>query len=453
MNKLSQLSWRESLLLYKHPKVLAMLLLGFSAGLPYLLVFSTLTAWLNEEGVSKTGIGFFAWVGITYSVKVLWAPVVDRMKLPWLTAKLGQRRSWMLLAQVGVALGIFSMSVIDPKNGLTLIALSAVLVAFSSATQDIALDAFRIEAVQSEYQGAMAATYIFGYRVALLVAGAGALYIAEYGSWSVAYQSMAALMTVGMLTVLLVSEPNKGKDNVAQEMEESLHKRLRLKDTDKYQRLAVWFASAVISPFVDFFRRNGKFALMILAFIGLFRISDIIMGIMANPFYLDLGFSKTEIANVAKIFGFGMTILGAALGGLFVARYGLFRPLIIGAILVAATNLLFAVMAGKGADLNWLMLVISADNLSGGFSGGVFIAYLSSLTNRAYTATQYALFSSFMTLPGKFISGFSGMVVDASGYAYFFSYAAAMGVPAIFLSILIWRHSQKTDAISVCRSS
>ena len=420
-----------------------MLFLGFTAGLPFLLVFSTLSAWLRDVGVTRTAIGFFAWVGVTYSIKVLWAPVVDRVPIPMLTRALGKRRSWMLLAQIGIASGLIGMSMTDPTRTLTPIALFALLVAFSSATQDIAIDAYRIEAVTQDRQAAMAATYILGYRVALLVAGAGAFYIAEYASWSGAYLAMAALMLVGMATVMIIAEPvhHRAQESVMFEarvvdfMSRSAH-------LPQWLRAAGgWFIGAVVCPFADFFSRNGWLALVILIFIGVFRLSDITMGIMANPFYLDLGFSKPQIADITKVFGFFMTIAGAALGGLLVIRYGIMRPLLLGAIMVALTNLLFAMMASVGADVLWLIAVISADNISGGLANAVFIAYLSSLTNQAYTATQYALFSSFMTLPGKFISGFSGVIVDNHGYIAFFTYAAAIGIPAILLVIYLMRRA------------
>ena len=425
-----------------------MFFLGVAAGLPLLLVFSTLSAWLRDMEVSRSAIGFFGWVGVTYSVKVFWAPVVDRLSLGGITRRLGQRRSWMLLGQLGIVVGLLGMSLADPQTQLLWVALFAVMVAFFSSTQDIAIDAFRIESAETELQGAMSATYIFGYRVAMLIAGAGALYIAEFYSWSAAYWVMAALMGVGVITVLLVSEPEKVAPHNAQQLEEQLHQSLHLNDDfkgggRKLQRLLRWFLDAVVGPFVEFFQRNGRFAIMILLFIALFRLSDIVMGIMANPFYLDLGFSKSDIASIGKVFGFFMTIAGSFLGGLLVVRYGVFGPLLLGAVMVASTNLLFAQLALVGPDLSWLALVISADNLSGGLSNAAFIAYLSGLTNRAYTATQYALFSSLMTLPGKFMSGFSGVIVDASGYYEFFLYAAAMGLPAIALAWVVMRHHRK----------
>lgn len=428
--KPERLSWRESITLYGKPRVLALLFLGFSAGLPFLLVFSTLTAWLTESGVTRTTIGFFSWIGITYSIKVFWAPVVDKLKLPVLHRIFGQRRSWMLLGQLGIAVGLVLMALTDPAADVRLMAVFGLLVAFSSATQDISIDAYRIEAAEDKYQAAMSAAYVFGYRLALLVAGAGVLYLAEYLGWRSAYLIMAALMGVGVMTVILVKKPENLRPAAAPVVDIDRQAGLS-------QRLAAWFTDAVVGPFVDFFKRNGWYALLILLFIAVYRISDITMGVMANPFYLDIGFSKTEIADVTKVFGFFMTIAGSALGGVLVARYGIRPILLIGGCMVAATNLLFAWLAVSEPTLVKLALVISADNLSGGLAIVAFIAYLSSLTSSAYTATQYALFSSLMTLPGKFIGGFSGVVVDAAGYPSFFTYAAVLGIPAILLVCLL----------------
>lgn len=432
-------SWRESIAVYRHRRVITMLFLGFSAGLPFLLVFSTLAAWLADSQISRSAIGLFAWVGITYSVKVLWSPIVDRVQLPLLTKLFGQRRSWMILSQTGIACGLLGLSTSNPSTHLPLIVGFALIIAFSSATQDITIDAFRIEATSNERQGAMAAMYQFGYRVAMLVAGAGALFFADIFSWSMSYLIMALLMLVGIITALVISEPPHTEHvkhfNYEDKVNGYLSKNLKL--PDNFQKAVAWFIGAVINPFIEFFSRNGSNALLILLFISIFRISDITMGIMANPFYLDLGFSKTEIASVVKFFGFFMTLLGAIIGGLLVVRYGIMRPLLLGAVMVSATNLLFAFMATQGTDLTMLAVVISADNLSGGLATTVFIAYLSSMTNQAYTATQYALFSSLMTLPGKFISGFSGFIVDGYGYVSFFIYASMVGIPAIILVIYL----------------
>lgn len=438
MNSQPVHSWKEAFMVYLKPRVLGMLFLGFSAGLPFLLVFSTLSAWLRDIGIERTVIGFFSWVGITYSIKFFWAPVIDSVALPYLTKKLGKRRSWMLLAQIGIATGLAGMALTNPEQQIHIIAVFALLVAFSSATQDITIDAYRIEALDKIFQGAMATTYVLGYRLALLAAGAGAFYIAEFQNWSIAYLSMAGLMGIGMLTTLIIREPVVSKDQQTQDREARLEHTFGIdQTTGKLHQLAAWFTDAVIAPFADFVQRNGKMAISILALVAVYKISDITMGVMANPFYLDLGFSKIEIANVTKIFGFFMTIAGAAIGGIMVVRYGIMKPLVLGAVLIASTNLLFAMLAIYEPSVNFLALVVSADNLSGGIATSVFIAYLSSLTNTAYTATQYALFSSLMTLPAKFLGGFSGIVVDTQGYFSFFVYAAILGTPAILLAIYL----------------
>ena len=437
-----------SLEVYRNRRVIGMLFLGFSAGLPLLLIFSTLSLWLRDEDISRTTVGFFSWVGITFSIKVLWAPVIDRFPLPWLTRALGKRRSWMLLAQIGIASGLIGIALTDPGENIVRVAMLALLVAFSSATQDVAIDAYRIEAAPQDMQGAMAATYQLGYRIALLAAGAGALYIAELVSWPMAYFAMAALMLVGIITVFSISEPEVIRDRTALEREQHVVDYLTSKAhlPAPLRDFLGWFYGAVVSPFVDFFARNGSMAIVILLFITVYRLSDITMGVMANVFYDDLGFTKIQIADVTKTFGVIVSIVGALLGGLLVARFGIMRPLLLGAVLVATTNLLFAYLATQGADIWLLYMTISADNLSAGIAGTVFIAYLSSLTNSAYTATQYALFSSLFTLGGKFVAGFSGVIVDAEGYVFFFIYASALGIPAILLVLYLMRHARREAA-------
>jgi PAT family beta-lactamase induction signal transducer AmpG len=432
--------WRAAIAVYARPRVVGMVFLGFAAGLPFLLVFTTLSAWLTKAGVDRTTIGFFSWIGITYSIKFFWAPVVDRLPLPLLTGVLGKRRSWMLAAQICIAMGLSGMALTDPGANLTQLALFALLVAFGSATQDITIDAYRIEAVDRDLQGAMAASYVLGYRLALLTAGAGALHIANLTSWTLTYLSMAGLMGIGMLTTLVIREPQHRPDRLASEVEHQLTRAVGIEGRHgPLARLLAWFSDAVVSPFVEFFRRNGRMAVTILLLVGCYKLSDITMGVMANPFYIDLGFGLDDIANVTKVFGFFMTIAGAALGGVLVARYGILPPLLAGAILVASTNLLFVWLAVSEPRLASLALVVSADNLSGGFATSAFIAWLSSLTSSHYTATQYALFSSLMTLPAKFIGGFAGMVVDSAGYASFFLYAGLLGVPAILLAAYLQR--------------
>jgi len=431
-------TWKQAFSIYFKPKVIGMAFFGFSAGLPFLLVFSTLSAWLRDEGITLSVIGFFSWVGVTYSIKVIWAPVVDRLPLPFLTKLLGKRRSWMLLAQIGISAGLMAMAELDPNEKIAWLAAVAVWVAFCSATQDIAIDAYRIEAVEPEYQAAMAAMYVFGYRVALLVAGAGTFYLADFIGWNAAYSAMALLMIIGVMSTLLTQEPEHPIQQPSLDLEHKIESALGIHNkANRLQRMSAWFSDAVIAPFAEFFMRNGKCGLWILALIALYRMSDITMGVMANPFYLDLGFSKQNIADVSKVFGFFMTIFGASLGGILVVRYGIMRPLLLGAILVAVTNLLFAVLAVSEPSLKLLAIVISADNLSGGIATSVFIAYLSSLTNTAYTATQYALFSSLMTLPAKLLGGMSGIIVDSYGYQLFFFYASLVGLPAILLVFVL----------------
>lgn len=443
-----QRSWLAALAVYCRAPVITMLFLGFSAGLPFLLVFSTLSAWLRSDGVEVAAIGFFAWIGMLYSIKFFWAPVVDRLALPLMTRTFGQRRGWMLLAQGMIAAGLVGLAGLSPVGNLGWVAVFALLVAFGSATQDIAIDAYRIESADDDVQAAMASTYIIGYRGGLLAAGAGALYIAASASWNVAYLSMAALMSIGVLTVLLRPEPKRASLSIQLIHEPRVRAFIRASrgKPKLLRRLGAWSIGALVCPFTDFFSRYGVKALWILVFIAVFRISDLAMASMANPLYIDLGFSLAEIANVTNIFGIAMSITGGMLGGLFVARYGIGPLLIFGAGLVMLTNLLFAALAVVGNQLPMLVVTIIGDNLANGLASAVFIAFLSSLTSRAYTATQYALFSSLMTLPGKFLSGFGGLVVTAQGYPSFFVIATLLGIPAILLAIWISRDKQLVPA-------
>jgi PAT family beta-lactamase induction signal transducer AmpG len=347
----------------------------------------------------------------------------------------------MLAAQATIACGLTGMALTDPASHLTQLALCALLVAFGSATQDITIDAWRIEAVEKEMQGAMAASYVLGYRLALLTAGAGALHLAELSNWSLTYITMAGLMSIGMLTTLSIPEPSHPDNPHTRLLESRLESSIGIHiGPGLATRITAWFTDAVISPFVEFFERSGRLAVLILLLVGCYKLSDITMGVMANPFYLDLGFSLADIANVTKIFGFFMTIAGAGLGGILVVRFGILQPLLAGAVLVAGTNLLFVWLAVSEPSLLHLAVVVSADNLSGGLATSAFIAWLSSLTNTSYTATQYALFSSLMTLPAKFLGGFAGVVVDMSSYASFFLYAGLLGMPAILLVLILMKH-------------
>ncbi len=429
--------------IYTEPRVFRMLFLGFAAGLPLLLVFGTLSFWLREAGVDLSTIGFFSLVGLVYGFKWIWSPLVDQLPIPLLTRTMGRRRSWLLASQLVVALGLCGMALSDPALGLQRMVALALLTAFASATQDIALDAFRIESAAVAEQGAMAASYQAGYRSAMLVASAGALLIAaafdaneatyEQAPWAATYFIMAALMGIGIVTVLLSAEPiplDRSEYSVAQSSQTAEAARHRM------ESLGRWLLVAFVLPFVDFVKRYRYDALLLLALIGSYRISDVVMGVMANPFYHDMGFTKDEIATISKVYGVIMTLAGAAIGGVLSLRIGVVRTLFLGALLSAATNLLFAWLATRGHDLSGLVLTISADNLSAGIASAAFIAYLSGLTNVRYSATQYALFSSVMLLLPKFIAGGSGVFVESYGYETFFTGTALLGVPVLLLVFL-----------------
>ena len=420
--------WREVLRVYAEAATLRMLLLGFSAGLPLLLVFGTLSFWLREAGIDRTTIGYLSWVGLAYGFKWAWAPLVDRLPIPLLTRWLGRRRSWLLLSQTVIMAALVCMALTDPKLALLPMVWCALAVAFGSATQDIALDAYRIESADTQRQAALAAAYQTGYRLAMIWSGAGALWIAAWAevapvagaaayqplAWKTAYLAMAASMLLGVVTVLCSPEPQR-------------------RELPPSKNAADWLRGALIEPFADFLRRYGKQALLILALIAMYRISDVVMGIMANPFYVDMGYTKDEVATVTKIYGVVMTLVGAFVGGGLAMRFGVMKVLMLGAVLSAGSNLLFAWLGSRGHDVTSLIFVISADNLSSGIASAAFIAYLSSLTNINYSATQYALFSSMMLLLPKALAGYSGAYVDAFGYSRFFTATALLGVPVLLL--------------------
>jgi MFS transporter, PAT family, beta-lactamase induction signal transducer AmpG len=440
-------TWFDAIKVYKEPATLRMLFLGFSAGLPLLLVLGTLSFRLREAGIDRATIGYLTWVGLAYGFKWCWAPLVDRLPIPLLTRWLGRRRSWLLLSQALIMGGLVGMALSDPKLLLMPIVWCALLVAFGSATQDIALDAYRIELADADRQAALAAAYQSGYRIAMIWAGAGVLWIAaraevavagnyDQAAWMTAYLWMAASMLIGVITVLFSPEPKPQVLQPAKNAQE-------------------WLRVTLIEPFADFFRRYQWQAALILSLIAVYRISDIVMGVMANPFYVDMGFTKTQVANVSKVYGVIMTLVGAFIGGVLSMRLGVMRVLMLGAVLSAVSNLLFAWLAGQGANLNALIWVISADNLSSGIASAAFIAYLSSLTNIQYSATQYALFTSLMLLLPKFLAGFSGQVVDAIGYPPFFTATALLGLPVVALVFVASRyttvkssHTSATDAAS-----
>lgn len=487
-----------------------MLLLGFSAGLPLLLVFGTLSFWLREAGIDRTTIGFLSWIGLAYGFKWVWAPLVDRLPIPVLTRLLGRRRSWLLLAQFTIIGALCGMALNDPKLSLQPVVWCALAAAFASATQDIALDAFRIESADANRQAALVAAYQTGYRMAMIWAGAGVLWIAaraeipnaaayQPGAWQTAYFVMAFSMLPGVITVLFSAEPAERARAESDAETAATHARFAATGIPLYGAVlfatlillvllllaapgiallgyylalsayllpvaiyvlaiiglartgirvalparlvpaAVWFDHAFYQPFAEFLNRYGKQAVLILALIAIYRISDVVMGIMANPFYVDMGYTKDEVAAVTKIYGVIMTLVGAFIGGAMAMRLGVMRVLMLGAVLSAGSNLLFAWLGTRGHDVNALVFVISADNLSSGIASAAFIAYLSSLTNLNYSATQYALFTSMMLLLPKFVAGYSGKYVDAFGYTHFFTATALLGLPVLVLVALASR--------------
>ena len=419
MNRaLSEFS-EKGLGIYTSPESIRMVFLGFSAGLPHPLLFATLTLWLASTEIKISEITMFGWVGIVYAIKFLWAPMLDRLRLPVITNMLGQRRSWILLTQVMILLGLIFMSSLRPEHDLMYLAYLSIGIAFASASQDVAIDAYRIEIAESKFQAVLGASYQLGYRISALTSGAGALYMASFYDWKLTYQVMSAFMLVGILTVIFIPESNK--------------------PTNTNNSDGSWLKKTLIEPFSEFFKRNGYWSLFLLMFIAIYRVSDLIIGIAANPFYVDIGFNLSEIATVTKVFGFTVTIIGAFIGGLSVARFGIGRLLIISSILLTVTNLFFLFLNNAGSSLPALVLTISADNFALGFSGTVFIAFLSSLTSRYFTASQYALFTSVMFLPGITLSGFSGLIIESSGWATLFIYSALLGIPSILCSFLIVR--------------
>jgi len=417
--------WLSALAIYREPRLIAVLLMGFASGLPLALTFGTLSFWLSEVGISRTSIGLFALVGISYSLKFLWSPAIDRLPIPILTARLGRRRGWTLAIQPALALAILALGLTDPKSDPGATALAAVIVAFLSASQDIVIDAYRIELLRPEEQGAGAAATQWGYRFGMLVASAGALYAASFGGWSFAYGLMAGLMLVGMAAVWFTPEPG------------GIRLLEPLPGGSALARVVAWLKRAVVAPFADMLGRRG--ALAILCFVILYKFGDALAGTMSNPLYVTLGFTKVEVANIGKAYGFVANLAGLAAGGVVVLRLGILPALLICGVLQMLSNLMYVLQAWAGHDLPILALTIGIENLTGGMGSAAFVAYLSGLCNLAFTATQYALLTSLAAVGRTTLSASGGALADALGWSPFFALATAACLPGLVLLAWIMR--------------
>jgi MFS transporter, PAT family, beta-lactamase induction signal transducer AmpG len=418
MTQQRKLGWRD----LRDLRVALTLALGFSAGLPLLMVLGTLALRLREAGVPVTTIGLFSWLGLAYSLKFAWSPIVDAFDVPILAKLVGRRRAWMMLCQAIVALGLVGAGLSDPRTSLFTTAAFTLLIAFGAATQDVVVDGWRIDAAPTEMQGIMAAAYQLGYRIALLCAGAGALYIAEFVDWRSAYFAMAALMGVGFLASMASPIVDRAPGASA-----------------PAPRATFDFALAVKAPIADLYARTGRTLVPILLLVAFYRLSDFLAGVMSNPLYVDLGFSKAQIATVAKVYGVWVGIVGAFVAGWLVGRIGLYRTMLIGACMQAISHLLFAWLSTQGASVEALVFAISADNFAQSFSGTALIAYMSSLTGAGFAATQYALLSSLYAMPGKLVAGLSGFMVAAWGYGAFFTLTAGITIPVLLLCVVVAR--------------
>ena len=401
----------------RDPRLALMLALGFSSGLPFLLIFSTQSAWLREAGVSRSAIGLMSYAALAFTFKFAWAPFIDEFDPPLVGAWLGRRRGWMLIAQLMVAAGLAGLAFGRPATSLSWSILFAFLTAFAAASQDVTIDGWRIDAAPIERQGMMSAVYQLGYRLAMLCAGAGALYIADFASWRAAYLAMACLTLVGIGGCLLSPRLDKPRAPGGRAS----------------------FAVSFIEPLRDLLSRYGVALIAILALVAIYRLPDFVSGVMANPLYIDLGFTKSDIATVSKLYGVWIGIAGAFGGGVAVARLGLMPSLILGGVAASSSHLSLALLASKGASLPFLTLAVSVESFASGFAGAALIAYMSSLVSPGFAATQYALLSSLYALPGKLIGGLSGVMVDEFGYVRFFLATAAIGVPVVLLSLTVWR--------------
>jgi PAT family beta-lactamase induction signal transducer AmpG len=414
--------WIAAAAVYRDPRMVLILVLGFSSGLPLALTGATLTAWLTTEEIDLTTIGLFALMGLPYTLKFLWSPLVDGLPIPVLSRWLGQRRGWMVASQIALACVIAVLGLSDPKTALLQTAILAFAVAFLSATQDIVIDAFRVEILAEREQGAGAAAVQLGYRLGMLVSGAGALTIAQTAGWTAAYLAMGLGMSVGLVATLLAREPRR-----AAAVEAS-------SGGDGRRSFAGWMKAHVLEPFGDFLTRPGWAA--ILLFIVLYKLGDAVAGFMTNPFYIQIGFSLIEIGVITKVFGLAATLTGAVIGGVIVAQAGILRALLWCGLAQMGSNLMFALQALVGADPYFLMVTIGVENLSGGMATVAFVAYISRLCSLQFTATQYALFSSLAALGRTVIVSGGGWLAGQLGWFWFFVASTACALPGLL--VLLW---------------
>jgi MFS transporter, PAT family, beta-lactamase induction signal transducer AmpG len=426
------MSWRDAFALYTRPRLLTMLFLGFSAGLPLPLTGFTLRQWFSEADLQLSVIGFTAWIGLSYAFKFAWSPIIDRVTVPILGKRLGHRRGWMLPIQIGLMLAIAALALTDPRVNALHVAMVAVVVAFLSASQDIVIDAYRIESLHDDEQGAGIAAYVWGYRIAMLAATSGALLLVREldTGWAGVYVAMALLMTVGIATCLVVHEPATQPGA-----------RLRAESA------AEWFANAVARPFADFAKRDGW--ILILGFVMLFKLGEALAGLMTNPLYRQMGYSREQVATIASGFGFFMTLGGVAVGGVLVARLGVARALIGTGVLQMASNLMYVALLHGGGDIRMLWLQVGIENFTDGLADAAFVAYLSRLTNVAFTATQYALLSSLAAIPLRTFGGFSGVLAAWLGWTEYFLLTTAAALPGMAIMLFLLKRYPPPERVGV----
>jgi MFS transporter, PAT family, beta-lactamase induction signal transducer AmpG len=431
--------WASAIRVYRDRRVLAMAFLGFSSGVPFGVLAEPLSAWLAESGVSLTGIGLFALVSLPYSLKFVFAPFIDRLPLPGWTTRLGRRRGWALLGQGLLLVAIAGMGLTDPESRIMMTAVFAVAVAFASACQDVVIDAYRVEILDEHKLAAGAATIVFGWRIGQFAAGAGGLILADIMPWTVVFLGLAALIVVGIVTILVNPEPAVEVSEQSRDLQRQAEAFLERKQhlPRRLAEVLAWLHAAAIGPLLEFTSRRGWIAIVL--FIMLYKFGDAVLGIMKVPFFLELGFTKTEIAEIVKMFGTAAILAGGFLGGALLARIGILPGLLICGILMAASNLVFVIQAWIGPDLTMLAVTIAVENVTTGMGTAAFVAYLSSLCNVAYTATQYALLTSLMALSRTVLSSSAGWFAELLDWPGFFVFTTLAAIPGLLLLLWMWR--------------